>query len=69
MTFSPGTLRTFAELLDQVQLPSTHPQLVEAAQQLTTARAELEAAIKELPIILPLDEPNIGQADLHLSPT
>lgn len=44
---SPDTLAVFAELLDQVQLPSTHPDLVNAARRISIARTELIEAINQ----------------------
>lgn len=48
MTFSPSTLRLFAELLSQVNIPATHPQIVELATQVAAAKSELDAALKDV---------------------
>lgn len=59
MTFSRPTLELFVELLPQVRLDPMHPNLVEMAEQIATARAELAEAFKALPVVVALadDEP------------
>lgn len=47
MTFSPDTLAVFAELLGQVQIPATHPELEAVAARVALARRELEAAMAD----------------------
>lgn len=46
MSLSLHTLLMLSELLDAQPLPPTHPRLVELAQQVTNARAELAEAIE-----------------------
>ena len=41
------TAEVLLSILDTVQLPATHPQLVQAAQEIATARAELLTILKE----------------------
>lgn len=43
---SPDTLRFFKELLEQVQLPASHPEFEAMAQRIVTARRELQEAIE-----------------------
>jgi hypothetical protein len=43
---SPETLALFRELLDQVSIPSTHPDPVGAATRIVQARKELEEAMQ-----------------------
>lgn len=43
--FSPDTLQLFAELLSQVQIPATHPELEAVAVSIATARRELQEAL------------------------
>lgn len=45
MTFSPDTLAVFAELLGQVQIPATHPELEAVAARVALARQELADAL------------------------
>lgn len=44
--FSRDTLYMFRELLGQVSIPATHPEIVKFAQQIATANAELAAALE-----------------------
>ena len=43
---SAETLALFKEMLDQVQLPANHPDFEAAAARISTARRELEAALR-----------------------
>lgn len=43
---SVETLALFKEMLDQVQLPASHPDFDAAAARISTARRELEAALR-----------------------
>ena len=43
---SRDTLELFKELLDQVQLPASHPDFDAAAARISRARRELEEALK-----------------------
>lgn len=54
MEFSRSTLELFANLLRQVQIPATDPDLVKNAEVVALARDELEAAGRELPVVLPV---------------
>lgn len=45
--FTKDTLMVFSELLDQVQIPSTHPDLINAAIRVSKARKELVEAIQQ----------------------
>lgn len=47
--FSLPSLLLFDSLLSQVTLPAGHDHLVEAAQQVVTARTELQAALRAVP--------------------
>ena len=70
--FSPSSLDLFGQLLGQVSLPATHPNLEEAAAQIVVARRELEAALievqKEQPPktrVIPCGEVHSGQDVYH----
>jgi hypothetical protein len=43
---SAETLVLFKEMLDQVQLPANHPDFDAAAARISTARRELDAALR-----------------------
>jgi hypothetical protein len=43
---SAETLALFKEMLDQVQLPASHPDFDAAAARISTARRELDAALR-----------------------
>jgi hypothetical protein len=43
---SADTLVLFKEMLDQVQLPASHPDFDAAAARISTARRELDAALR-----------------------
>lgn len=45
--FTLPTLHLLAELLDQVQLPATHPRLVAAARVVADARTEMADALAQ----------------------
>lgn len=54
MTFTRSTLELFAQLLSQVQLSATDPDIIEKAGVLVAAREELADALKDHPVVLPL---------------
>lgn len=54
MTFSRDTLLMFDYLLGNLTLSAKDPDLVKTAEQVDKARKELAEAIKDLPIVMPL---------------
>lgn len=55
MTFSHTTLQLFAELLDGLSLPASHPHIEQVARQIRVAREELTEALAEA-------EPDVSEA-------
>lgn len=43
--FSVSSLRVFADLLGQLSIPASHPQLAQVAEHVERAREELQAAL------------------------
>lgn len=54
--FSRDSLLMFAELLGELSVPATHPHLERLAIQISTARRELEDALKAFPVVVPVDD-------------